>query len=144
MKANLTKAVLGGLIGTGVMTILLFVLAMAGMPAVNPPEMLAEMMEISLFAGWLMHFAIGIIFALMYSYFMIHLVQKIKNNILRGAVFGMIIFVLSQAAMAGTAALINDQQPVEDNMVLIVIGGILGHIAYGIVVALFIPEPADA
>lgn len=131
---NLGKAALGGIIGTAVMTMIMFVAPMMGMPKMSPPDMLAGMMGLPIIVGWLMHFMIGIIFALGYTLVFSPKV-KINNLFVKGAAFGFLAFIFSRIAMAMMGAMMGGMPQPDGSMVLVIMGGIIGHVVFGIVVA---------
>jgi uncharacterized BrkB/YihY/UPF0761 family membrane protein len=137
MSKKIQKALLGGIVGTAVMTAVMMIAPMMGIPKMNPPQMLSMMMNLPIIAGWMMHFMIGIIFAMAYVFLFIHVVTKIDNKILKGAIFGMAVFVFAQIMLAIMGAMLGGVPPMEGSMLLIVVGSIMGHIIFGIVVALF-------
>ena len=136
---KVTKSIIAGIVGTAVMTMIMFIAPMMGMPKMNPAEMLSMTMGFPLIVGWMMHFMIGIIFAFSYTFFFIGLVKKVNNNILKGAIFGMAAFVFAQIMMAIMGAMMT-MPPMEGSKVLIMIGSIMGHVVFGIVIALFVKE----
>jgi hypothetical protein len=141
MTTKIKQSLIGGIVGTAVMTMVMFIAPMMGMPKMNPPEMLSMMMGFPIVVGWLMHFMIGIIFAMAYAFFFINVVKKIGSNILKGAIFGFAVFVFAQIAMAIMGSLMGGMPPMEGSMMLMMIGSIIGHVIFGITVALFVKEP---
>jgi hypothetical protein len=141
MNTKISQAIVGGLVATLVMTLVMMVGPMMGMPKMNPAAMLSMMMGFPLIVGWIMHFMIGVIFALMYVYFMLPMLIKLKNRIVKGAIFGMAAFIFAQIAMMVMGALFGGMPSPEGSMVLMMIGSIMGHVIFGIVVALFVKEP---
>lgn len=139
MKNKIQQAIFGGIIGTAVMTVVMFIAPLMGMPKMSPPQMLSAMMGFPITVGWIMHFMIGVIFALVYAFIFINLVKKI-NNILRGAIFGLVVFFFAQMAMAIMGFMLGGMPPMEGSMMLIMIGSIMGHLIFGIVVAQFVKE----
>jgi uncharacterized membrane protein YagU involved in acid resistance len=140
MTKKIQQALIGGIAGTAVMTLVMFMAPMMGMPEMNPPAMLSMMMGFPIVVGWVMHFMIGIIFAFAYAFLFIDLLKKIKNNILKGAIFGFAVFMFAQVAMAVMGSMLGGMPEMEGNMVLMMIGSIIGHIIFGIVVALFFKQ----
>lgn len=140
MKTKISQALMGGIIGTAAMSLVMFISPFLGMPKMSPPRMLSTMMGASTIVGWLMHFMIGIIFALIYAYLFMNVVRKINSNILRGAIFGIAAFIFAQIAMAILGAMIGGIPAMEGSVMLIMIGSIMGHIIFGIVVAFFVKE----
>ena len=131
---------IGGIIGTAVMTVVMMIAPMMGMPKMNPPQMLSMMMGFPIIVGWIVHFMIGVIFAMAYAFLFINVVKKVNNNILKGAIFGMAVFIFAQIMMAIMGAMMGGMPPMEGSMMLIMIGSIMGHVIFGIVVAMFVKE----
>ncbi len=131
MENQIKQSVFAGIAGTAVMTMVMFIAPFMGMPKMSPPDMLAGMMGLPLVMGWVMHFMIGIIFAAAYVYIFKKLLQNIQSKFLKGAIFGLAVFVFAQIMMAVMSA----PSP-EGSMIMLMMGSIIGHIIYGIVVAL--------
>jgi hypothetical protein len=141
MTNKIQKALIGGIIGTAVMTLVMMIAPMMGMPKMSPPEMLSMMMGFPIVVGWMMHFMIGVIFAMAYAFFFINVVKKVSNNILKGAIFGMAAFIFAQIIMA-IMGMMFPMPPMEGSMMLMMVGSIMGHVIFGITVALFMKEQA--
>jgi uncharacterized MnhB-related membrane protein len=135
MNTKISKSILGGIVGTIIMSFVMMIAPMMGMPKMSPPDMLAGMMGMPVMVGWVMHFMIGIIFAFAYTYLFAPKVA-IGNSILKGAVFGIVVFIFAQIIMA-----IMPTPKMEGSMLLLMTGSIMGHIIYGIVVGLIIKLP---
>ena len=133
MNTKISKSILGGIIGTILMTIVTMIAPMMGMPKMSPPAMLASMTNMPIAAGWVMHFMIGIIFAFAYTYLFAPKV-KISNIFLKSAVFGLVVFVFAQIMMAIMGAML-PMPKMEGSMMLMMIGSIMGHVIYGMSVS---------
>ena len=133
MSTKFQKLILAGIIGTAIMTVVMMVAPMMGMPKMSPPEMLSGMLGMPVFVGWVMHFMIGIMFAFAYTYLCIFK-HKISNVWLKGAVFGIIAFVFAQIMMAIMGAMM-PMPKMEGSMMLTIIGSLMGHIIFGMVVS---------
>ena len=97
MSIKIGQAVAGGVAGTAAMTAVgLWVAPLMGIPPMNPANMLAGQMGGSLAIGWIMHFMIGTILALIYSFVAPYLVGP---PALRGALYGVAPFLLAQIAV---------------------------------------------
>ena len=103
MNTKISKSILGGLVGTTLMTLVTMIAPMMGMPKMSAPAMLAGMMDMPLAVGYIMHFMIGIVFAFAYTFLFASQV-KIRNIFLKGAVFGFIVFVFAGSYQGFTAA----------------------------------------
>lgn len=139
MTTKIKQAFIGGIIGTAVMTVVMMIAPMMGMPKMNPPEMLSMMMGFPIVVGWLMHFMIGIIFAMAYAFFFFNFVKKVSNNILKGAIFGFAVFIFAQIMMA-IMGMMFTMPPMEGSMILVMVGSIIGHVIFGITVTMFVKE----
>ena len=133
MNTKIQKSVLAGIIGTAIMTVVMMIAPMMGMPKMSPPDMLAGMLGMPVFVGWLMHFMIGIVFAFAYTYLCIFK-WKIDNVYLKGAVFGIIVFIFAQIMMATMGAMM-PMPAMEGSIMLTMLGSLMGHIIFGMAVA---------
>ena len=133
MNTKIQKSILAGIIGTAIMTVIMIVAQMMGMPKMSPPEMLSGMLGMPVFVGWIMHFMIGIMFAFVYTFLCIFK-WKISNVYLKGAVFGIIAFVVAQIMMGIMGAMM-PMPKMEGSMMLTMIGSLMGHIIFGMVVS---------
>ncbi len=133
MNIKIQKSILAGLIGTAIMTAVMLVAPMMGMPKMSPPKMLSGLLGLPVIVGWIMHFIIGIVFAFGYTYLCIFK-DKINNIWLKGAVFGIVVFVFAQIMMA-IMGMMMPMPEAEGSMILAVTGSLIGHIIFGMVVA---------
>ena len=137
MNPKISQAITGGIVATIAMTLFMMIAPMMGMPKMSPPAMLSMMIGFPIAVGWIMHFMIGIIFALIYALLFANLLKKINNKIYKGAIFGLAAFLFAQIGFAIMGAMFGDMPPPEGSMMLMMIGSIMGHIIFGIVVVLF-------
>jgi hypothetical protein len=133
MSNKIKLSIISGLIGTAAMTLITMMAPLMGFPKMSPPDMLAGMLGLPVFAGWIMHLMIGVIFAVAYIYLFAPKV-KISNLYLKGAAFGFVVFIFAQIMMAIMGALL-PMPKMEGSMTLTIIGSIMGHIIYGVAVS---------
>ncbi|MFA3781496.1 DUF6789 family protein [Melioribacteraceae bacterium 4301-Me] len=124
------KAVIAGLIGTLAMTIVMLMAPLMGMPPMPIGKMLAGFMDIPEVLGWIAHFMIGTVLALIYVYIFASLLKG--NGFVRGAVYGLVPWFVAQIMVnpmmgAGFFAA-NTPSPF-----LMVMGSLIGHLVYGAV-----------
>lgn len=112
--------------------------AQLGMPKMEPPKILANTTGFPLVMGWVMHFMIGIIFALIYNYVISGMVASIASVWAKGAFFGVIAFMLAAISMFIMMKIFPNMQLPEGSMLMIVMGAMMGHILFGIVPAYII------
>jgi len=135
----MTAAIVGGIVGTAVMTGFMMVSPALGFPEVNPAEMMAGMMEIPIVAGWGIHFIVGIVFALGFAVLIINWLENISSNILKGVIFGLIAWVVAQSAFMGMGAVTQALPgPPPEGIAMMMTGSALNHIVFGIVVTMFV------
>ena len=137
MSDKIRQSLIGGIVGTIAMTLITWMAPLMGFPKMSPPDMLAGMMGLPVFAGWVMHFMIGVIFALAYIFLIQKKLQKISNRYAKGVVFGMIVFVFAQIMMLAMGAVFTSMPSPAGSMALIMLGSVIGHVVYGVVVVLF-------
>ena len=127
MDSRSVKSIIAGVVGTLVMTAVMVVAPMMGMPKMSPPAMLSGMMGMPIIVGWMMHFMIGIAFALAYAFVFAPIV-KIGSLALKGAIYGVAAFIFAQIMMAVMGT-------------MIAVGSLMGHVIFGVVVALLVGKP---
>lgn len=133
MNTKIKKTIYAGILGTAVMSVLMAIMSLIGFPKMSPPNMLSEMLGLPVSIGWLLHFVTGIIFAFGYTY-VCFIKNKINNVYLKGAAYGMVVFVFAQI-MLGIMGTILTMPPMDGSMAATTIASILGHIVFGITVA---------
>jgi len=140
MSNKITQATIAGIIATVVFSIVTMIAPMIGMPKMNPPAMVSMMLGVPMFVGWLLHFMIGIIFAISYAFLFINLLSKVSSNLLKGVIFGFAAFVFAQIMLA-IMGLMLPMPPMDGSMMMNMIGSIMGHVIFGITVALMVEAP---
>ena len=136
MNTKPIQSLIAGIVGTTVMTFIMSVAPEMGIPEADQPAMLAAIMGISITMGWLAHFVVGIIFAAFYVYLFSPIVT-IDSKIIKGAVFGFFVSVLAQIMLVMMTSIISIMAPPVESTILLIIRSIMGHVVFGIYVALF-------
>lgn len=142
---NIVGAIVAGLVGTAVISLLMAMGPRMGMPRMAIWEMLGSMFspEGNLGLGWALHFMMGSIFAVIYA--ALWAIGLGAPTPFWGALFGAVHFIVAGVVMgampmlhagikAGTvrapgALMLNAG-------VMGLMGGLIGHVVYGLVVAL--------
>ena len=137
MKSKIAQTFIAGMVATGVMTAVGLMAPYMGLPKMSPADMLANMMGISIMSGYLMHFMIGIIFAGIYVY-LFNAKVHIHSKLVKGLLYGFVVFVFAQMMMFVIGKILPMQMS-GDNMILMILGSLFGHLVFGIVVALIVP-----
>lgn len=133
---KLERAVVAGVIATAVMTAVgLWVAPMMGIPAMNPAQMLAGAMGGVLVLGWLAHFMIGTVLAVLYTFVAPFLPGPPAA---RGALYGIAPFLMAQIVVMPMMGM-----PVFSGSAVMALGSLIGHLVYGGVVGrVYGPVPA--
>jgi uncharacterized membrane protein YagU involved in acid resistance len=138
MERKIKQSIIGGMLATIMMSLFMFLVTFLGFPKMNPPAMLSVMLQVPLIVGWIMHFLIGFIFALAYTFLLYNPLSKLNGIFIRGLIFGIVVFIFAQIAFAMMGAVMVNMPPPEGNMILMMIGSLLAHMTYGIGVSAFV------
>jgi uncharacterized membrane protein YagU involved in acid resistance len=125
-RLNWTRAVVGGLVATAVMTALMLMAPAMGLPPMNIGAMLGSVMGGSLALGWMAHFVIGTVLAIIYA--SVFAAWLPGPGFLRGALYGLVPWIAAQIVvmpMMG-AGLFGGSFGAG-------FGSLLGHLVYGAV-----------
>jgi len=129
MRLHPLKTILGGFVGTAVMTLMMYFVApmMLGKP-MDIAAMLGGMLGGSWAMGLLMHFANGsIVFPLIYAYGLYRLLPG--EPWLRGTIWGLILWLLAQVVvmpMMGAGVF-----SAHAGGLMAVMASLIGHVVYG-------------
>ena len=93
-RLNGTRAVVGGLAATAVMTVLMLMAPAMGLPPMNIGAMLGSVMGGSVFLGWMAHFVIGTVLAIIYA--AVFATRLPGPGFLRGALYGLVPWIVAQ------------------------------------------------
>ena len=124
MHIDFKKAIVAGLIGTALMTMIgLWVAPMMGIPRMNPAEMLAQPMGGSIVLGWMGHLMIGVMLAIIYA----AVAQWLPGpSWVRGALFGVVPWLVAQLFVIPMMGM-----PLFSGSVVMAMGSLVGHLVYG-------------
>jgi len=136
-------ALLAGLFATAVMSGVLAILDAAGLPKLDPPVSLAAFMKVEVTLGWIAHFMIGAILAMLYALLFAGL--RWQRPWLRGTMFGVLPFLAAQMIlvplMGGGLFSTQMAQMVGQPVGLILLVSLVGHLVYGAVVGWIYGDP---
>jgi len=127
-KLNFQRAVLAGIVGTAVMTMLMLVAPLMGMPRMAIGEMLGSFLHVGSAAGWAMHVVIGLVLAVIYAAWFA--ARLPGGPVLRGAIYGVGVFLVAQLVVT---PMMGGGVFSGGNMAMIV-GSLMGHLVYGALV----------
>ncbi len=134
---NTGRSILAGLTGTAVMTALMLAGPSMGMPEMNLGMMLGNFLRIGTGAGWVTHFVIGTVLAVIYG---VIFASRLPGPApVRGALYGLIVFFVAQLVampVMGGAVFSGGQMTM-------VMGSLLGHLVYGAIVGAIYGLPGE-
>ena len=143
---NIVGAIVAGLVGTIVMSMLLLMAPKMGMPKMDIVGMLGAMFskESNTALGWVMHLMNGVIFAVVYvalwsagigsATWLNGVIFGVVHWLIVGLMFGMVP-MMHVGVKAGTVPAPGLYMTANGGMMSFV-GGLMGHVVYGLVVAL--------
>ncbi len=142
---NIIGAIVAGVVGTVVISMIMAMAPMMGMPKMAIWEMLRSMFnkEGNLALGWIIHFMMGVIFAIIYAALWAAGIGS--ATLVSGIVFGMVHFLIAGLVMGGMPMMHAGIKAgtVQAPGVLMLnagvmgfMGGLIGHAVYGLAVAL--------
>jgi len=129
MKPEITKAVIGGVAGTVVMTLMMMFVApmMTGQP-MDIAAMIGDMMGGSYMIGMIIHIMMGVIlFPLVYVYVVYSLVPG--SPVVKGLIWGVVLWLMAAAVvmpMAGAGFFMSNI-----GGMMAVVAALMGHLVYG-------------
>ncbi|MES2619549.1 MAG: DUF6789 family protein [Bacteroidota bacterium] len=121
-----------GVAATTVMTIFMLLAPFVGFPKMNVGELIGAMFGDSEVLGWIIHFIIGAVFALLYALIFNGWLPVI-NNTFRGALYGIIVFVFSEIIFTLINLLGHLDSRMKENMAMMIFGFMLACLLYGAV-----------
>lgn len=128
MNTRVGLIIKSGVIATAIMTMMMLIAPMMGMPKMPIGNMLAGFMGLPVAVGWMMHFVIGTVLAAGYVLF---LKAKLPgNDLVKGILYGLIPFMMAQLVvmpMMG-AGIFSSHTGAP---MMMVIGSLAGHMVYG-------------
>ncbi len=130
---KLKQALIGGIIATAIMTMLMLIAPMMGMPDMKIGNMMAGFMGIPVWAGWGMHIMIGIIWAMVYVFLVRD--RFSLSPALKGMLFAVLPWMLMQLMVMPMMGMgiFSANSPDALKMVM---GTLMGHLVYGLVLGL--------
>jgi uncharacterized membrane protein YagU involved in acid resistance len=143
---NIVGAVVAGIVGTAALSMVLAMAPAMGMPEMDIVGMLGSMLsrEGHRTLGWIMHFMMGVIFAIIYAALWSAGIGSV--NVGSGALFGVVHWLAAGLVMGAVPMLHAGiragkvQAPgiymLNSGGMLAFMGGLIGHVIYGVVVTL--------
>ena len=129
------QAFVGGSFAAAAMLVTMFVASKLGLPMMNPVNMLARMARSSDSTGWVLHFVLGVAIALPFALGGRDRI-KVASDHLAGALYGAIVFIGALLLMMVVRAV--GLADASESPLSMIIGGLVGHLIYGVVLGAFV------
>ena len=141
MKPNVGKAILGGLVGTAVMTMMMyFVAPMMTGQKMDIAAMLGSMMGNSWMLGMMAHFMNGVlIFPLIYVFILFKLLPG--QPWLKGLLWGVVLWLLAQVVVMPMMG--GGFFSAQMGGMMAVMGSLMGHAVYGVLLGAVAGSPKN-
>jgi len=142
---NVLGAIIAGLVGTMAISMVMAIGPRMGMPKMDIVDMLSTMFgKPNHTLGWMMHFMMGVIFALIYAFLWSLGVGSATwlNGLVFGAVHWLVVGVvmgmipLMHAGIRSGAVKAPGLWMTNNGGMMAFVGGLIGHLVFGLVVAL--------
>jgi uncharacterized membrane protein YagU involved in acid resistance len=128
------SALIAGVIATAAMTAFTYMAPLMGFE-MNIPGMLAGTMGAPIIIGWLAHFMIGIILALIYAAIFLPLTKK-DASLKSGAIYGIFPWLLAQLMVMPMMMVMNGASFTSglfSGSIMMAMASLVGHLLYGAV-----------
>jgi uncharacterized membrane protein YagU involved in acid resistance len=134
---NIAGSIIAGLVATAVMTLLMYTAPRMGMPKMDIIGMLGSMFSdnksTATVIGLVVHFVMGVIFAIVYAY--LWSVGVGSASLLWGLIFGLAHGVIAIVTMPMMMR-VHPRPPAMKGGPKTMVGQLMGHAAFGLVVAM--------
>ena len=136
MKTNfsLKSAVISGFIATAAMTMFTFMAPLMGFE-MDIPKMLANTMGAPIIVGWMAHFMVGLVLAVLYAAIFLSTIKK-EADFKNGALFGIFPWLLAQLMVMPMMSIMGGgsfASGLFSGSIMIAMASLVGHIIYGAV-----------
>ncbi len=141
-RINLKSAIVSGIAATVAMTLFTFMAPLMGIK-MSIPAMLASTMGLPIVFGWIAHFMVGIVLALIYSGIYLR-ITKGKSSLKNGAAFSLFPWLMAQIIVMPMMKAMNGMSFIAglfSGSIVLAMASLAGHLIYGIVLGrLYNPE----
>lgn len=129
---SIKSAMLAGFVATLAMTMFTYMAPLMGFE-MNIPKMLANTMGAPIIAGWIAHFMVGEILAILFASVFLTATGKI-SNIRNGALFGLIPWLVTQIMVMPMMSIMSGAGYMDgffSGSIMIAMASLAGHLIYG-------------
>lgn len=135
---NYAKTTIAGLGATGLMSIVIILIGLSALPTMNFATLIANLLNVHVAFGWVIHFIIGIFWAMVYVA-LFNENMPVISNIGRGLIYSILLFVLSSFAMLLFVPA-GGNDGLKQNAILALLVNLPAYFAYGTVLGILLPR----
>jgi uncharacterized membrane protein YagU involved in acid resistance len=128
--------VLGGIGGTAIMSTVSALIGIAGGPKMNSALLLSYILNVPQIAGWILHFVVGILFALIYTFLVMPRLSRIFSSLGKGIIFGLIAFVVAMISLPAIGAIFGRMPQMVASVPAMMAVSVTEHVVFGMAVVL--------
>jgi len=143
---SIKSALTAGLIATAAMTAFTFMAPLMGFE-MDIPKMLANTMGAPIIIGWIAHFMVGLVLAVIYAAIFLAAIKK-EANFKNGVLFGIFPWLLAQLMVMPMMSSISGGSftaGLFSGSLMIAMASLVGHVVYGAVLGgIYNPQPHSA
>ncbi|NCQ18158.1 MAG: hypothetical protein COW71_02865 [Ignavibacteriales bacterium CG18_big_fil_WC_8_21_14_2_50_31_20] len=136
-SVSIKSALVAGVAATVVMTAFTFMAPLMGFE-MNIPKMLAGTMGAPIIVGWMAHFMVGLIMAVLYATIFLSAIKK-DANFKNGALFGLLPWLLAQLMVMPMMSIMGGGSYTSglfSGSLMVAMASMVGHLIYGAVLGL--------
>ena len=140
-RFSIQSALAAGFAATAAMTAFTFMAPLMGFE-MDIPKMLSVTMGAPILIGWLAHFMVGLVLAVIYAAIFLSAIKKVAN-FKNGALFGIFPWLLAQLMVMPMMSLTNGGSFVSglfSGSLLITMASLMGNLLYGEVLVCFFKD----
>ena len=130
---KLQLSLIGGFFATVFLLLVIGVENMTGILSFDTPKFLIGWAGGIIWVEWLIHLFFGCLFAIIYSFLFIKVLEWISSNVFRGAVYGLLIAILLQIII-----FMSDSEIMESDLLVASAGMAIAYIVYGAVLGMVV------
>lgn len=129
---SVKSALIAGVFATTAMTIFTYMAPLMGFE-MNIPKMLANTMGMPIIFGWVMHFMVGEILAIIFGALFLKILNK-RAELKTGAIFGLIPWFIAQIMVMPMMSLMSGgsySDGLFSGSIMVAMASLVGHLIYG-------------
>ena len=137
---RLKATIAAGIAATAIMSMGSALIATSGGPKMYSALLLAYMLNVPPIAGWILHFVVGVSFALIYTFLVMARLGRISSLLGKGIVFGLIAFLLAMVSLPTMGLIFGRMPQMVASVPAMLAVSIVEHVVFGITVVVIVDK----